>query len=482
MTENSLKKKTAIAIAWSSFDKIGTQLVFFVIGILMARMLSQTEYGLVGMLGVFSALSSVLIDGGFSSALIRKTNATEQDYNSVFYFNIGLSSTIYLILFFSAPAIAQFFHQPILIALSRVIFLSIIINSLGLIQATLLAKQIRFKQNSLSNVLSLFFSGMVALFLAYRGYGVWALVWQNVSATFFRVSLLWIFGKWYPKLIFRFASLKEQIHYSMEMTLAGFLGTIFQNIYSLIIGKFFPIIQLGNFTQASKMSDMPINTLSGSIYNATFPIYSAIKDDSERLKRAFQKTIRFTSFITFPVLIGLAFIGPNVLEVLLTKKWEGSFIYFQLLCLAGIPTIFTAIIQNFIRINERVTIFIYFELAKIGILIAAFLSTIHFGIFIVVVGIVAMRYTVYLMNLIFIGRKVNYKWSEQLRDMLPCFVISVAMVAVIYPLSWVIESRILLIMSQILVGGVFYLGVNKLLKSKILDDVLSIVFKKNGSL
>lgn len=478
MSEQSLKKKTAIAIAWSSFDKIGTQLVFFVIGILMARMLSQTEYGLVGMLGVFSAISSVLIDGGFSSALIRKVNATEQDYNSVFYFNIVLSSGIYITLFFSAPAIATFFHQPILIELSRVIFLSIIINSFGLIQATLLTKHIRFKQNSLSNVLSLLFSGIVALFLAYKGYGVWALVWQNVSATFFRVSLLWIFGKWYPKLIFSMASLKEQIHYSLEMTLAGFLGTIFQNIYSLIIGKFFPIVQLGNFTQASKMSDMPVNTLSGSIYNATFPIYSSIKDDAERLKRAFQKTIRFTSFITFPVLIGLASVGPQLLELLLTKKWEGSFAYFQLLCLAGIPTIFTAIIQNFVRINERVTIFIYFELAKIGILIVAFLSTIHFGIFAVVVGIVAMRYAVYFMNLIFIGHKVNYRWGEQLRDMLPCFAISMAMAALIYPLSLFIENKLLLVAVQIVTGALFYLATNKLLKSKVLEDVLSVLFKK----
>lgn len=226
------------------------------------------------------------------------------------------------------------------------------------------------------------------------------------------------------------------------------------------------------------MSDMPINTLSGSIYNATFPIYSKIKDDPERLKRAFQKTIRLTAFISFPLLLGMALVGPNLLELLITRKWAEAFPYFQLLCIAGIPTIFTMIIQNFIRINERVTLFVYFEVAKFCILTITFLLTFQYGIYILVAGIIAMKVAIYFMNAFFIGRKVNYSMFEQIKDMLPTLGLSLIMIAICYPFSFIIENKILLISTQAIVGAIFYIGANKIFKSKILDDVISLVLKK----
>jgi len=478
MNESSLKKKTAIAIAWNSFEKIGSQLVFFAIGIYVARLLTPGDYGLIGMLGIFSAISLVLVDSGFSSALVRKTDADESDYNTVFYFNLGVSSLIYLLLYIFAPAISDFFNEPRLTLLSRVLFSGIIINSLGIIQSTLLTKKLQFRKTSIVNVGSLLLSGILAVILVRKGFGVWTLVWQMLSASAFKVTLLWFFGNWHPRFLFSLQSLKEQMKYSAEMTIAGILGTTSQYVYSLIIGKNFTSESLGNFTQASKMSDMPITTLSGTIYSAMFPTYSQIKDDAERLKRAFQKTIRFTAFVAFPILFGLILIGPNLFEILLTKKWEGSFLYFQLLCLAGIPTIFTTVIQNFIRINQRVTLFVYFEIAKIGFLAIAILSAIKFGITALVVSLVAVRFLVYLMNLYYIGKKVNYHWHEQLRDMLPYFTIGLGMVIVSYPLCYIIENSSLLIIAQTAAGAIFYIGISKYLKSKVLDDLIAMVFKK----
>lgn len=478
MTEHSLKRKSAVAIAWNFFDKVGSQLIFVVIGVVVTRILSQTEYGLIGMLGIFIALSSALIDSGFASALIRKTDAEEIDYNSVFYFNIFISTTLYVILFLSAPAIANFYHQPQLVVLARVVFLSLIINSLGIVQGAQLVKKVQFKQLSMINLSALLGSSAVTLILALNGFGVWTLVWQSVSNSLFRVSLLWIVGKWRPRAIFSGAVLKAQMRYGMEMSASSILTNFFQYLYGQLIARFFPIFVMGNFTQATKYSDMPVTMLSSTISNSMFPIYSQIKNDTERLKRAFRKTIRLTSFIAFPLLLGLAVIGPGILELLLSKKWEGSFVYFQLLCIAGIPTIFINTNQYFNIIRERVTEFIYIEVIKIILLLAVFFSTFQFGILPAIIGLVGLRYLIYLINVVWLGNKANYKYYEQWRDMAPYIVISITMAALMYSLKYLIDQKILLLICRIIVGALFYLGVNKLLRSKIMDDVIALIRNK----
>lgn len=477
MTEHSLKRKSAIAIAWNFFDKVGSQLIFIVIGLVVTRILSQKEYGLIGLLGIFIALSSALIDSGFVSALIRKKDATELDYNTVFYFNIGVSSFLYLVLFCCAPLIADFYSQPQLVVLARVVFLSLIINSFGLVQGAQMTKNVRFKQLSVINLTSLLMSSILSLFFALNGLGVWALVVQSVGNSLFRVSLLWIVSKWRPSRLFSFPALKAQLKYGMEMSASSLLTNLFQYLYGQLIGRFFPLTVMGNYTQAGKYSDMPTSVLSTTISNSMFPIYSQIKDDPERLKRAFQKTIRLTSFLAFPLLLGLAVVGPGVLELLISKKWEGAFVYFQLLCLAGIPTIFINSNQYFVVIKDRVTEFVYIELAKLVILLIVFFSTVQYGIMASICGLVGMRYLIYLLNVIVLGNKAKYKYHEQWRDMAPYAFLALLMVGVMFGLKFVIAHKLVLLVAQIVLGGVFYLGVNKILKSKILDDVIAL-FKK----
>ena len=477
MTEHSLKRKSAIAIAWNFFDKVGSQLILIVIGLVVTRILSQKEYGLIGLLGIFIALSSALIDSGFVSALIRKKDASELDYNTVFYFNIGVSSFLYAVLFCCAPLIANFYNQPQLVILARVVFLSLIINSLGLVQGAQMTKNVRFKQLSVINLTSLLLSSILSLIFAVKGLGVWALVVQSVGNAAFRVSLLWVVSKWRPSRLFSFEALKAQLKYGMEMSAASLLTNLFQFLYGQLIGRFFPLTVMGNYTQASKYSDMPTSILSTTLSNSMFPIYSQIKDDPERLKRAFQKTIRLTSFLAFPALLGLAVVGPGVLELLISKKWEGAFVYFQLLCLAGIPTIFINSNQYFVMIGERVTEFIYIEITKIIILLIVFFSTVQYGIMASIIGLVCMRYIIYLFNVIILGNKAKYKWYEQWRDMAPYFFLSLVMVGIMYGLKFVIAQKLLLLIVQIFIGAAFYLGINKILKSKILDDVIAL-FRK----
>ncbi|MDP4268858.1 MAG: lipopolysaccharide biosynthesis protein [Bacteroidota bacterium] len=478
MTEHSLKRKSAIAIAWNFFDKVGSQLILIVIGLVVTRILSQKEYGLIGLLGIFIALSSALIDSGFVSALIRKKDASELDYNTVFYFNIGVSSFLYAVLFCCAPLIANFYNQPQLVILARVVFLSLIINSLGLVQGAQMTKNVRFKQLSVINLTSLLLSSILSLIFAVKGLGVWALVVQSVGNAAFRVSLLWVVSKWRPSRLFSFEALKAQLKYGMEMSAASLLTNLFQFLYGQLIGRFFPLTVMGNYTQASKYSDMPTSILSTTLSNSMFPIYSQIKDDPERLKRAFQKTIRLTSFLAFPLLFGLAIVGPGVLELLISKKWEGAFVYFQLLCLAGIPTIFINSNQYFVVIKDRVTEFVYIELVKIVILIIVFFSTVHYGIMASICGLVIMRYLIYILNVFILGNKAKYKWYEQWRDMAPYVLLSLVMVGIMYGLKFVIAQKLLLLVVQIFTGAAFYLGINKILKSKILDDVIALVLRK----
>ena len=323
MSEPSLKQRTIGALLWNLLDRMGQQVLLFIVGVLVANILSVEDYALVGMLAIFSAIANIVLDSGFSAALIRKQDATETDYNSVFYFNIFISACLYLLLFVCSPLIAGFFNQPLLTDLARVIFLALPFNSLSLIQTTLLNKQVSFKILTKINLIALTASGIGSLAMAYGGMGVWTLAWQPVILAFLRTVLLWFFNKWRPQLLFSISHIKELFGFSSNLLLAGLVNSIFTNIYSVAIGKLYPPVQLGYYSQGNKFSLMVISSVYSSLQTATYPIFSHIQNDKERSLRSYRKTIRFTAFLTFPLMTGMVSVAYPFIALIL-KAEEGD--------------------------------------------------------------------------------------------------------------------------------------------------------------
>lgn len=478
MNEQSLKQKTIGALLWNLLDRMGQQVLLFVVGITVANILSVEDYALVGMLSIFIALANIVLESGFSAALIQKQQSTEQDFSSVFWLNIGMSLLLYLLLVLSSPWIAQFFNQPKLSELAIVIFLALPINSLTIIQTTLLNKEIRFKALAKINLLSITISGVSSLLMALYGLGIWTLALQPVILALARASLLWLHSSWRPTRTFSFTAIKELFGYASNLLLASLINTCFLNIYSLFIGKIYPTKELGYYTQGNKMCDMGVTMLYGSIQNATFPIFSSIQNEKERLIRAYRKTLRFTAFVTLPVMTGLIIVAPPFIELLLKEAWWPSIPFFQLLCAGGIFSILTAINNNFIKVSGRSDGILKLEYFKIALTIIALALTFDKPVLTLVKGMVITRASIYFMNVFYTGWITGYKWHTQLRDLLPYALLSVAMGGSIYFLDLFIENRLLLLLAQTLTGVVIYLLLSYLTGSRILKEAIEILFKK----
>ena len=458
MSESSLKQKTIGALLWNLLDRMGQQVLLFIVGILVANILSVEDYALVGMLAIFSAIANIIQDSGFSAALIQKKETTAEEFSSVFWFNLGMSILLYGVLMGCSPLIARFFNQPRLVELSAVIFLALPINALTIIQSTILNKQIRFKPLTQINLYSMTVSGIASLAMALTGCGVWTLALQPVILAAARATLLWSRENWRPQRIFRFAVIRSLFGFASSLLLASLINTCFLNIYSVIIGKLFPQKQLGYYTQGNKMCDMGVSLIYGSIQNATFPIFSTIQNERERLIRAYRKTIRFTAFITLPIMAGLFVTAGPVIRLLLKEEWWPSIPFFQLLCLGGCFTILTAINNNFIKVSGRSDGILKIEYYKIAFTVAVVLLTYREDVLTMVAGLVVTRLLVYIINMIYTAHYTGYRFSMQLMDLLPYAGLSTLMTLLLLPIGGWIENQLLLLVTQAAAGTVIYIG------------------------
>lgn len=477
MSDN-LKTTTRNALLWNIVDKVATQVVSIVVTYALALLLEPSDFGLMGMLALFIAVSNTLTDSGFSAALIRKEHLDDSDCNTAFYFNLAVSVGLYIVLFAFVPIIARYYEQPSLIALGRVIFLSLVVNALGLIQSAQMTRQIRFKLLTNINVAALSLSGVAALISAFCGFGVWALAVQLLTQNIVRTGALWYWGDWHPRLCFSRRSFSELFQFGFHLTVAGVLNAVFLNIYTFFIGKLFGEKTLGYYTQAGKWSDMGIASIYGSVQNATYPVFSKIQHEKERLIRAYRKTVRLTAFITLPALLGIALISrPSIQLLFADGKWNPSVIYMQLLSIAGIFTVFTAINTNFIKVAGDTRTLLRLEYVKMGIVILVFVLTCRYSLPIIVAGQVFVRALVLLLNMIVIGRLVGYSWWLQIRDIAPYAVIGLGMFGGGYLFRFVTSQPLLLIVLQIAFCVLFYYGMNRWLHSRIQEEVLQ-AFKR----
>jgi len=454
---DNLKQKTLSAFTWTTIDRFGQQAVQLIIGIILARLLSPGDYGLMGMVMIFVALSYVLVESGFGQALIRKTEADETDYNSVFYFNIGISLVLYVVLYFLSPAIANFFKQPELILVNRITFLAIIFNAFYLVPYSKLGKILDYKTIAKVNIISVSLSGSLGVVLAFLHYGVWALVVQQVSYHFFRMVFFYLFVRWKPKLIFSFRVIRSFWKFSIHLLNTSILNIIFNYLFVIILGKFYKKSEVGYYTQGNKLSETFNFTFQSILLGSTFSLFSHIQHDEDRFRRIFGELSSKISIITFPIILCLIAAGKPLIEIVWSAKFLPSVPYFRLLCLASLflPLYTLNISALNARGQSRITFRIEM-IKKILILIAIFI-TFSQGIIPMLWGYAAANIAAYFLSIFYIKTELKHSLKQQIMAFSQSLGWGIILGIMVASLSLLIKPSYFLLPVQITLAAAFYL-------------------------
>ena len=453
---SSLKLKTVSGLIWSFVDTMAGQGISLIVGIILARLLSPREFGLIGMITVFIAVSESFINSGFSSALIRKKDCTDTDYSTVFYFNLAAGAIFYLLLFISAPAISGFFNEPELKAILQVMGIVLIIDSFTIIQRTILTKRIDFMLQARISVIASTVSGIVAITMAFSGFGVWALVAQRVINQGLNSLFLWIWNRWKPLLVFSIKTFKELFGFGSKLLLSGLIDTIYRNVYYLIIGKFFSAQELGFYSRADGFKNLPSQNLNTIVSRVTYPVLSSIQDDIPRLRDNYQKLIRTIMFITFILMLGMAAVAEPMIHTLIGAKWEPAIIYLQMLCFVGMMYPLQALNLNMLQVQGRSDLCLKLEVIKKIIGIPIIVIGIFFGIKMMIAGMMVNTLIAYYLNSYWSGAKIGYSFKKQVKDILPSFILALIMSIFVYFLGELLPfSYPVKLLIQVLFGGLF---------------------------
>jgi len=461
---------------WTVSERLSVQAVQLIIQIILARLLEPAQFGLIGMLIIFTAVAQSIMDSGFGSALIQKKDADQTDSSSIFFFNLFLGVILALVLYLAAPLIAQFYLQPELIPITRVLSLTLVINAFSLVQRALLAKKLDFKTQMKISLLAVAASGVIGIIMAYQGFGVWSLVAQMVSKSLFQAIFLWIFNDWRPTAVFNVSSLRSMFSFGSKLLISGLIDTIFNNIYQTFIGRVYSPADLGFYSKAKSIETAAIQATSSSLGQVLFPSLVHLQDDVESLKKAYRKTIRLSLFLHFPLMIGLWAIADPLFRLLLTDKWAQSIPYFQLLCIAGLLYPLHVLNLNILKVKGRSDLFLRLEVIKRVLVVVAISITYRWGIMAMLFGQVATSTIGYFLNSYFSGHLINYSQWDQIKDLIPSFISAVIMGAAMYLASLLpIESHLLKILLQTLIGILVYYLISLKASSSELMEVKSIM-------
>ena len=475
----SLGRKTVRGVIWSGVERFSTQFIHFLVTIILARMLTPDDFGLIGMLLVFIAVSQSLIDSGFSLALIRKQNRNDLDNSTVFYFNVVTSLFVYLLLYAIAPWVASFFNEPQLTVLMRVLCVIVIINSFSVIQRALYTATVNFKTQAKATTIAAILSGVVGIACAYKGAGVWALVIQYLANSFLNTVLLWYYSSWRPLLVFSWKSFKELYLFGFNLMVVGVLETLYQNSYQIFIGKFFSTASLGHFTQAKTIANFPSNNLSSVIGRVTYPIMSTIQDDNERLSEVYRRLARIIAFGVFPLMCGLAALSVPTIHALIGSKWHFAAILMVPLSFSFMFYPIHAVNMNVLQVKGKSKLYLESEIIKKVISIAFLVGTIPFGIVVMCYGRVVSSILTLLVNMFYTSRQVEISLYSLIKDLLPILSLSLGMFGVVMLATTWLENIYAQLCVGILVGVLFYIGGAYLLKIKELEYVYNLTKKLN---
>ena len=428
----SLKQKTITGLIWSFIDSFINLGVQFLVGIILARILSPKEFGLIGMLSIFIAISQTFIDSGFSNALIRKRECTQTDYSTIFFFNLAVGLFFFLLLFALSSAISSFFGEAQLKPLIQVLGIGLIFNSLGSIQSTILTKSINFKLQTKVSLIASLGSGIIAIAMALKGFGVWSLVALTLSRYGLNSIFLWVWGKWKPTLVISKKSFIELFGFGSKLLVGGLIDAAYRNIYYMIIGKYFSAQELGFYTRADQFTALPSSTLTSIIQRVSYPVLASIREDKMQLRETYKKTIRATMFICFISMLGMAAIAEPMVITLIGEKWRACIIYLQMLCFVGMFYPLHALNLNMLMVLGRSDLLLRLEIIKKALAVPIFIMGVICGIKAMIFGMMSITLITYYLNSYWSGRFIGYSFFKQIKDVLPSFLLAVIMSSTVF--------------------------------------------------
>ena len=477
-TTKTLQKKIASGLFWNISEKASLHGLKFLVSILLARILEPTQFGIIGMLSLLMEISQAILDSGFGSALIQKKDTTHQDYCSIFYFNMAMGIFLTGLLCLIAPLIAQFFNQPMLIGLTRFLALNIFFNGFGLVQASIFSKEMKFKNLFLINFFAAMLSGIIGIVLAYRGFGVWSIAFQSVFSTFFINLFLWLFNSWRPTLTFSVDSVKSMFPFGSRLLVTDVLSKAFDNLYQTLIGKYYTVADVGYYSNSRSMINALINISSGSLSKVLLPSFSPLQDEKQRLKNGYRKAIRYSSFLFFPLIIGLFAIVDNLIPLLLTDKWIGSIPILKLLCLVNLLYPIDLINLNVLKVKGRMDIYLYISLIRKVFEIIAILLTTRIGIIAMLYGQIVNSVIDFFIYGFTTSMMIPYKTFDQFKDFMPTLIASSIMGAIMLLVGYLnIDSLIIIILLKGVTGLIIYISICLLLDPHLVKEVLSLSAK-----
>ncbi|MBP5307088.1 MAG: lipopolysaccharide biosynthesis protein [Paludibacteraceae bacterium] len=485
MPSSELRNKAVKALFWNAMDKSGFQFIALFVGIITARLLSPDDFGLMGALAIFTQLSNTLVESGFTSALVRRKENKPADYAAIFYFNVGLSVLIYLLLFVSAPALSDFFNKPPLAALARFLFLGIIINSLGIVQNIVLTKAVAFRQISIADLTSAIVAGIVAIVLALMGFGYWALAWQVVLQPTVRTLMLWMFSHYRFGFRADFRIIREVFAFSFFLLMMTVISTVVRNIYNVCIGRFYSSALLGFYNQANKFQQIPSIVVASTTSGVAYPILARLDHDARRQIAYLRKMMRITAFLIFPVMIGLGSLTAPLVSLVLTDKWLPAVPYFQLMIVGSLTFPLHSLNATIITVRGASHTTFMLDMLKNALILLTLLF--YQRIEYMLIGFSVAGVVSWLADMIVTQHKVAYSILQQIRDIAPYALISGLMFLLVKAVGYLNLHALShplpdlpLTLLQILLAASFYFGTLYLLGSKVMSEALQMLRNKSA--
>ncbi len=480
----SLKQKTFKGVIWSAIERFSTQGVQFLFGILLARLLTPDDYGMIAMLTIFMAVSQTFIDSGFGNALIRKPDRNESDKATVFFFNIFMAAACYGIIFLAAPFVAQFYNMPGLSTILRVLGINLIIQSFGSIQRLNLTIDLNFKVLAKVSLTGAITGGVAGLTCAYNGMGVWSLVVQQMTTMATRVILFWILVHWRPKTFFSKTSFKNMFGFGSKILASGLLNTLYDNIYDLIIGKVFAAATLGNYTRAAHFANFPSSNVTGIFQRVTYPVLSKIQNDHEKLRKGYLKFLNMATLVIFPLMIGLAAMAKPFILLVLTDKWIEVILILQIICFAQMWYPVHAINLNILQVMGRSDLFLKLEIIKKVVGITVLCVTIPYGIIAMCFGQWVNACFGLVVNTYYSGKLLNAGLWSQLKMYIPTLLNSLVMGAICLGVTQLLpETQYALQLAVGFLAGIAYYGLsNWIFNRETVKELLDLVNRKKNKL
>jgi len=448
----SLKNKTVKGVAWSAADAFLGQGVTFLVGIVLARLLSPSEYGLIGIVMIFTIVLSGLVDSGFSTALIRKKDANDEDYNTMFITNMAMSLLMYALLWMSAPAIAHFFERPELVSITRVTGLMLILQATSITQVTILTKRIDFKTKTKASLVAAVTSGIIGITMAYMGFGVWALVGQKLSNTLLYSVCLWALNHWFPDGSFNRNSFNYMWGFGWKMMASGMLNNIWNQLYQLVVGKFYSPATLGQYTRSKEYANIFSLNFTIIIDRVTYPVLAEVQDNKDRMVAAYRRVIKNTMFVTAVCMFSLGAVAEPFIYCIIGPQWHEAATYLPLICVSYSLYPLHAINLNMLKVQGRSDLFLYIEIIKKFISIGPLCLGIFAGIYWMLCGSIVAGIISFFLNSYYTGKRLSYSSWKQLRDIVPSYLLATVIALSVYFLKFLPLSNYVILAFQIAVG------------------------------